>query len=193
MPRRLNGSTRGWSHSVCSTWLLVNRPLGPKTEKLLVRSKEYLFAHFTEPIRLADVGKAVGASPIYLTDLFRRVEGMSLHRYIVRLRLNYALDCLPSANDLTTLALQSGFSSHSHFTHAFGRAFGLTPSEFRAFMRQTCAALRSSSREPVGCARFDEIDDTLGAVGTIDENDRGRERPPFGVVPAQRLRNRPAG
>jgi len=114
---------------------LVSRPVSPKTAQLLVRTKDYVSAHFVESIRLADVGKAVGASPVYLTDLFRRVEGISLHRYIVRLRLRHALDCLAGANDLTALALQSGFSSHSHFTLAFRRAFGATPSEFRAFMR----------------------------------------------------------
>jgi hypothetical protein len=39
---------------------------------------------------------------------------------------------LPHANDLTALALDLGFSSHSHFAAAFRRAFRCTPSGFRA-------------------------------------------------------------
>jgi len=42
---------------------------------------------------------------------------------------------LPSADDLTSLALDLGFSSHSHFTLAFRRAFGCTPSQFRSTTR----------------------------------------------------------
>src|SRR5262249_19539691 len=74
----------------------------------------------------------VGASSAYLTDVFSRFEGISLHRYVTQLRLARALIELPEAGNLTTLALDLGFSSHSHFTLAFRRAFGCTPSAFRA-------------------------------------------------------------
>jgi AraC-like DNA-binding protein len=40
------------------------------------------------------------------------------------------------AGDLTRIALDLGFSSHSHFTAAFRRHFGLTPSAFAARQRQ---------------------------------------------------------
>ena len=102
---------------------------------LIRRTKEFLEAEFANPIRLPQVGRAVGASPAYLTDLFRRVEGVSLHRYVVQLRLARALDELPHADDLSALALDVGFSSHSHFSAAFRRAFGCTPSEFRQATR----------------------------------------------------------
>jgi AraC-like DNA-binding protein len=42
---------------------------------------------------------------------------------------------LPHASDLTALAFDLGFSSHSHFSAAFRRAFGCTPSAFRESMR----------------------------------------------------------
>jgi AraC family transcriptional regulator len=101
------------------------------THRLIRRTKEYLDAHFTQRLRLSDVADAVGASPAYLTDVFRRFEGISLHRYVIQLRLARSLVELPHAPDLTTLALDLAFSSHSHFTFAFRRAFGCTPSEYR--------------------------------------------------------------
>lgn len=82
------------------------------------------------PVRLVEVASAVGASPAYLTDVFRRIEGVPLHRYLVQLRLARALAELPHTDDLTTLALRLGFSSHRHFSAAFRRAFGCTPSRF---------------------------------------------------------------
>jgi AraC family transcriptional regulator len=59
------------------------------------------------------------------------VEGAALHEYITQLRLARALAEIPHTDDLTTLALDVGFSSHSHFSAAFRRAFGMTPSQFR--------------------------------------------------------------
>ena len=46
-------------------------------------------------------------------------------------RLARALDLLAQYDDLTTLSLDVGFSSHSHFSAAFREAYGRTPSEFR--------------------------------------------------------------
>jgi AraC-like DNA-binding protein len=108
---------------------------GRRTRHLIGRTKEFLEANLANPIRLTDVARAVGASPAYLTDVFRRAEGVPLHRYLMQLRLARALVELRHAPDLTTLSLDLGFSSHSHFTAAFRRAFGCTPSQFRRSAR----------------------------------------------------------
>jgi AraC family transcriptional regulator len=111
-------------------------PNGTSTSRLIRRTKEYLEGNLSNRILLSDVARETGASPAYLTDLFRRVEGVSLHRYLTQLRLARALVQLPHATDLTALALDLGFSSHSHFTHLFRRAFGCTPSQFREMTRR---------------------------------------------------------
>lgn len=108
---------------------------GATTTRLIRRTKEVLAAELGNRVLLADIARAVGASPAYLTDAFRRLEGVSLHRYLTELRLARAVTELPHADDLTRLAFDSGFSSHSHFTAAFRRAFGQTPSEFRGEVR----------------------------------------------------------
>jgi AraC-like DNA-binding protein len=54
---------------------------------------------------------------------------------VTQLRLARALVELPYSTDITSLALDLGFSSHSHFTLAFRSAFGCTPSEFRRITR----------------------------------------------------------
>lgn len=102
---------------------------------MIEAAKLFLDAHCSQSIRLDDVARAVGSSPAYLTDLFRRVEGIPLHKYLVQLRLARALVELPHADDLTQLALHLGFSSHSHFAAAFRNAFHCTPSQFRTSTR----------------------------------------------------------
>jgi AraC-like DNA-binding protein len=80
---------------------------------------------------LAEIAAEVGGSPVYLTQIFRQVEGVPLYRYQLRLRLARALDLLPLSHDITALGLDLGFSSHSHFSAAFREAYGRSPSEFR--------------------------------------------------------------
>jgi AraC family transcriptional regulator len=120
---------------------------GKRTTRLIRRAKEFLQAHLAERVQLGDVSRAVAASPAYLTDVFRRVEGLSLHQYLTQLRLGRALVELPYTNDLTALALETGFSSHSHFSAVFRRAFGVTPSRFRQTSRR---ALTWKTRTPLG-------------------------------------------
>lgn len=103
----------------------------PSTRRLIRRTKEFVEGHLPEPFRLGDVARAAGSSPAYLTHVFRRFEGLPLHKYVLQARLARALVELPHCDDLTMLALDLGFSSHSHFAAAFRRAFGCTPSAFR--------------------------------------------------------------
>jgi AraC-like DNA-binding protein len=109
----------------------------PSTRRLVDLAREYLAANLSAPVRLADVAAAVGTSPTYLTSVFSRLERRPLHRYLVHLRLARALVELPHAEDLTALAYELGFASHSHFTAAFHRAFGCPPSVYRLRARRT--------------------------------------------------------
>ena len=84
-----------------------------KTSQFLRRAKEFMQTHMAERIRLIEISRAAGVSPAYLTDVFKRVEGQSLHQYLTQLRLGRALLHLPFTDDLTELALETGFSSHS--------------------------------------------------------------------------------
>jgi AraC family transcriptional regulator len=116
------------------------------TRRLIQSTKEYLDFAFTQRLLLCDIANAVGTTPAYLTDVFARFEGVSLRRYIAQLRLARALIELRSADDLTSLALELGFSSHSHFTLAFRRAFDCTPSQFRATTRKKTEPLCRARR-----------------------------------------------
>ncbi len=67
---------------------------------------------------------------------------MPLYRYQRRLRLARALDLISQYDDLTTLGLDLGFSSHSHFTAAFREVYGyLDVKDFALELLQWSAAL----------------------------------------------------
>lgn len=97
------------------------------------RIRHYLSAHYASPISIDDLAEAVHLSPYHMCRVFRSRTGHTIHGYRTQLRLRAALSRLDDGeDDLTGLALDLGFSDHSHFTTAFRRAFGMSPSAFRA-------------------------------------------------------------
>ena len=120
---------------------LVQRALGLHTthaagasvgRQLLVdRAKLVLTSDLARRWTLAEIATEVRCSPVYLTQVFQQVEGLPLYRYQLRLRLARALDLLAKCDDLTTLSLDLGFSSHSHFSAVFRQTYGRSPSEFK--------------------------------------------------------------
>jgi AraC-like DNA-binding protein len=126
-----------------------DQALHPGTRRLVDRAKTFLGAYWDSAVRLKDIASAVGASAAYLTDAFRRVEGVPLHGYLVQLRLARALVEIPHSTDLTELALRLGFSSHSHFAAAFRKAFCCTPSDFRQSTRKTTEYCKTLATSPI--------------------------------------------
>ncbi len=120
---------------------LVSRAIGPRTSRapgasvarrrLVARVKVLLASDLSRRWSLGEIAKEIRGSPVYLTQVFQQVEGLPLYRYHLRLRLARALDLIPDRADLSGLAQDLGFSSHSHFSAAFRQAYGMTPAEFR--------------------------------------------------------------
>jgi AraC-like DNA-binding protein len=108
-------------------------------------AKTYLSSRMSEAVTLDDVGRAVSASPFNFARIFQQQTGLPIHRYLTLLRLRAALERIADPRiDLTKIALDLGFSSHSHFTDVFRREFGETPSAIR--QRSTQKAIREMSK-----------------------------------------------
>ncbi len=107
---------------------------GPKTLRDAVETaKRLIAANPTANVPLRSLAGATGTSPFQLCRSFRSSTGMTLTAYRHALRLRSSLERLrDGGTQLTDVALDLGFSSHSHFTFAFRRQFGITPSDFRA-------------------------------------------------------------
>ncbi len=91
-----------------------------------------LSARFDEDWPLSRLASRFGISSFRLCRAFRKATGSTIHRYLLTLRLRSSLERFeqPGA-EITPVALDLGFSSHSHFSLAFGRSFGETPSACR--------------------------------------------------------------
>ncbi len=68
-----------------------------------------------------------------LLPAFRAAFGTSPAQYVIECRLRRARWLLASTRqDISTIALSTGFSSHSHLTGTFTARFGMSPRTFRA-------------------------------------------------------------
>jgi AraC family transcriptional regulator len=131
-----------------------NRVAPGKSARVVNRAKEYLHAHLDSHLSLSEIAAATGVSPVYLTQLFSASEGVPLYRYHLDLRLAASLSQLPEIPNITHLALDLGFSSHSHFSTVFLKHFGIPPSEYRASMQASGPVPQLDPRRHLKCEPF---------------------------------------
>jgi AraC-like DNA-binding protein len=105
------------------------RPAAAAWRKLAAEIHYLLATRYAEHLSLDEVARACGVSAFHASRVFRAVTGRSIHQHLVRVRLHHALyELSGGTGGLTGVALRAGFSSHSHFTSAFRRLMGITPS-----------------------------------------------------------------
>lgn len=85
---------------------------------------------------LADLAREIGVSRFHFCRAFKQSTGMTPHAFMAQRRLERSADMLRSSElSATEIALECGFGSSSHFTIAFKRAFGASPTEYRRSCR----------------------------------------------------------
>lgn len=101
------------------------------------RVKELVGIDATRRWTLDALAAAAAVSPYHLAHLFKARTGVSVYDYVLRARLAGALQqVVDSELDLSTIALDAGYASHSHFTAQFRARFGTTPLALRAATRR---------------------------------------------------------
>ena len=130
------------AHALKITHLILRLVLGiaGSSERIARRmdinhAVEYLHAHLEEPVTVAQLARAAALSASHFTREFRKEMGKSPKQYLLRARLGHAKRLLLRGDStITEIALQTGFSHAGHFSTAFRRAFGLSPSAFRGHL-----------------------------------------------------------
>lgn len=94
--------------------------------------REYLDSAQRGPVGLAEMAAALRLRPRAFADAFRRTTGLTPYQYAIRRRIGWAKRLLRVRDQpIGEIALRLGFSTPSHFTAAFVRYTGMTPSSFR--------------------------------------------------------------
>ena len=99
----------------------------------LLRAKDLIDARYREPLDVPALARAAHLSPAHFSREFRRAFGETPHQYLLTRRLERAAALLRSTDhSVTEICFDVGLRSVGSFTSSFGRAFGCTPTAYRA-------------------------------------------------------------
>jgi AraC family transcriptional regulator len=92
---------------------------------------EYIQAHLTCDIGVAELAGQVNLSPHHFSMLFKQALGVSPHQYVLQARIREAQRQLATERvEISEVALRLGFSDQSHFSRAFRKVTGTTPARW---------------------------------------------------------------
>jgi AraC family transcriptional regulator len=106
-----------------------------RTPLWLAEAHAILGRRFGEKIGLAEIAAEVGVHPTHFARAFRRRYSVSVGEHVRALRLEWARGEIARGIPLAAVAAQAGFADQSHFTKAFAKATGVTPSAYRRRLR----------------------------------------------------------
>lgn len=96
------------------------------------RCKDYIFAHLHGKLTLSQIAEALSLNASYLSDLFRRCEGISLTAFIREQKINLAKNLLIYSDySYSEIAAYLGYASQSHLGMQFKNIVGLTLRQYK--------------------------------------------------------------
>lgn len=120
--RTLAGARAAWDGEAAT------RRVGTAHLSMVAQVKQHLRENLGQKTSLAELAALLDVSPFHLCRFFRAATGQTVYQYQLQLRLAAAQDLLPEyRGNLAALALDLGFSSHSHLATLFKRAYGYSP------------------------------------------------------------------
>jgi AraC-like DNA-binding protein len=131
---RLGNDHRPWDVRSLGTAAFQRRSDGaPKlTARQLSTVKGFMLGRLSDRLSIGDVASVLSLSTSYFVRSFTNTTGVSPYSWLVEQRINEARQLLTrTAIPLAEIALECGFTDQSHFTNAFGRRVGTTPSRWR--------------------------------------------------------------
>jgi AraC-like DNA-binding protein len=99
----------------------------------LLRAKDLADSRYRDDLEVADMAGAAALSKAHFSREFRRTFGESPHHYLLTRRLERAAALLRMTDwRVAEVCLEVGLRSIGSFTTSFKRAYGQTPTEYRA-------------------------------------------------------------
>jgi AraC-like DNA-binding protein len=99
----------------------------------LLRAKDLIDARYRDPLDVETLAGAAHLSRAHFSREFRGTFGVSPHQYLLTRRLERAAELLRNTDRaVADICLLVGLRSIGSFTTTFGRAYGMSPTAYRA-------------------------------------------------------------
>ena len=100
--------------------------------KVIRQIKDYLRAHYNEPVSLEALSSRFYMNPNYICQLFKQETGKTLTNYLSQVRMERAKQYLQDPSKrINEIAALVGYQSPQTFAAVFKRYCGVTPREYR--------------------------------------------------------------
>lgn len=96
----------------------------------------YITGHLDEELTLDALAEQFFISKYHLAHLFQKRTGMTVHRYILKKRLERCADEIRAGRSVTKVYRDYGFKDYSSFFRAFRKEFMRSPREYQNMNRQ---------------------------------------------------------
>ncbi|MFF9647272.1 AraC family transcriptional regulator [Kitasatospora aureofaciens] len=110
---------------------------GPLTAKQLDVVTDFMRANLSAPITLDDLAHQLSLSRFHFLRLFKQTTGTTPHQYLTDLRMETAKYWLRTRKDsVARIGQMCGFATAAHFSRAFRKCMGVSPSQYRDSFRK---------------------------------------------------------
>jgi len=91
----------------------------------------YIYEHYSLPLSNKDIADIYNLHPNYVNSLVKQYTGMSLHQYLLKIRIIHSLEYLNSSDmNIGEIALKCGFSDIYQFSKTFKKFMGISPAKY---------------------------------------------------------------
>jgi len=99
----------------------------------IIEMKNFLDVNLDRYFTIPELAKKFGMSQTYAKEIFKELYDSTIYQYHLSRRLESANKLLAERTEIkiSDIALQTGFSSASKFTHAYKKKYGVIPSSVR--------------------------------------------------------------
>jgi len=116
----------------------------PQTYKSLADARDFMRHAYQRPIKLPDVSAQANLSPYHFLRVYKQTFQETPHEFLTRLRIEKAKTLLArGSHNVTEACFEVGFSSLGSFSTLFNHRVGLSPSEYRRYVRSEIAVPRT--------------------------------------------------
>ncbi len=114
----------------------VDREKEKMSTTLINNAKSCMEKMFAQPIGICDVAAFCHVSQSHLSREFYKIMGTRPNEYLTKLRLEKAVDMLgASSTSLAQISASCGFSSTNYFQKVFKKHMGMSPVQFRKYVK----------------------------------------------------------